>query len=309
MRGLRFILAAAIAALLLVPLACGDDDGATTTAAPATTAPAATESVPPEPAETVEAAGETTPAEAAPAPLPSNRAARKAVLAYRAYLRKQATIMATEATPFAKALRQGTPARAQAIYPRLVTAYESIRPALADLGYDLRLGAAEGEAQGEWTGLHAIEKILFDTGTTAGTEQLGARFVSDVEELRRALPGLELSPAVIIGYGKELADRVPATTMKEEAEQYSRLQLDGVDGDVRGARAAYRAVRPIVNARNPDLAASLDSTTAGSLSVVDSLRAPVQLRSWDELSEGDIQAVLDAVADLQKELAAAQGAV
>ena len=45
------------------------------------------------------------------------------------------------------------------------------------------------------------------------------------------LPGLELSPAVIIGYGKELADRVPDSTMKEDAERYSRLQLDGVDGE------------------------------------------------------------------------------
>jgi iron uptake system component EfeO len=307
MRGLRFILAAAVAALLFVPLACGDDDEATTTAA---TAPAATEAVPTDAAETVAPTEETTTAEAAPpAALPSDPAAKKAVLAYRAYLRKQATIMATEGQPFAKALRQGTPARAQALYPRLITAYESIRPALADLGLDLRLGAAEGQAQGEWTGLHAIEKILFDTGTTVGTEELGATFVDDVDELKRVLPGLELSPAVIIGYGKELADRVPDTTMKEEAERYSRLQLDGVDGDVRGARAAYRAVRPIVNAQNPELVASLDSATAESLSVIDSLRAPAQLRRWDELSEGDIQAVLDAVAHLREQLNAAQGAV
>jgi iron uptake system component EfeO len=307
MRGLRFILAAAVAALLLVPLACGDDDDATTTVA--TTELVATESAPTEPAETVDTAGETAKGEAAPPPLPSNPAARKAVLAYRAYLRKQANILATEGAPFAKALRQGTPARAQATYPRLIAAYESIRPALADLGYDLRLGAAEGEAQGEWTGLHAIEKILFDTGTTVGTEDLGATFVADVDELKRALPGLELSPAVIIGYGNELADRVPDTTMKEEAEQYSRLQLDGVDGDVRGARAAYRSVRPIISARNQELAAGLDSAVAESLGVMDSLRAPVQLRRWDELSEGDIQAVLDAVAHLQEQLAAAQGAI
>jgi hypothetical protein len=43
--------------------------------------------------------------------------------------------------------------------------------------------------------------------------------------------------------------------------------------------------------------------------VIDSLRAPAQLRRWDELSEGDIQAVLDAVAHLQEQLNAAQGAV
>ena len=305
MRGLRFILAAAIAALLLVPLACGDDDATTT----AETEPAAAESAPTEPAETVETTGETTTAEAAPAPLPADPAARKAVLAYRAYLRKQANILAAEGKPFAKALRQGTPARAQAIYPRLIAAYESMQPALADLGYDLRLGAAEGEAQGEWTGLHAIEKTLFDTGTTVGTEDLGATFVEDVDEVKQMLPGLELSPAVIIGYANELADRVPNTTMKEEAERYSLLQLDGVDGDVRGARAAYRSVRPIVSTQNPDLVASLDSATAESLGVIDSLRAPVQLRRWDELSEGDIQAVLDAVAHLQEQLAAAQGAV
>ena len=305
MRGLRLILAAAIAALLLVPLACGDDDAPSTVA----TAPGATEAVPTAPAETVDTTGVTTTAEAAPAPLPSDPAAKKAVLAYRAYLRKQVDIMATEGKPFAKALRQGTPARAQAIYPRLITAYESVRPALADLGYDLRLGAAEGEAQGEWTGLHAIEKILFDTGTTVGTEQLGATFEDDVAQLEAALPGLELSPAVIIGYGKELADRVPNTTLKEEAERYSRLQLDGVDGDLRGARAAYRSVRPIVNAQNPDLVSSLDSTTAESLNVIDSLRAPTQLRRWDELNEGDIDAILQAVSHLQEQMDAAQGAV
>ena len=78
MCGLRFILAAAVAALLLVPLACGDGDDATSTAAATDTLPA--ESTPTEPTETVPTE-ETTTGEAAPPPLPSDPAAAKAVVA------------------------------------------------------------------------------------------------------------------------------------------------------------------------------------------------------------------------------------
>jgi iron uptake system component EfeO len=289
-----------VAALLLVPLACGDDDDAATTATASGTASTA---APTEPADTTGETGETSTGEAAPPALPSDPAAAKAVVAYRQYLRKRAGVMAAEAPLFAKALRQGTPARAQAIYPRLISAYESIRPALVDLGYADRLGAAEGEAEGDWTGLHAIEKILFDTGTTVGTEQLGATFVDDVAALQRDLPGLELDPATIIGYSAALADRVPERTMTEPAEQYSRLHLYGADGNVVGSRAAYRAVRPLLAAQDEGLVASLDSSTAAAVEVLESMRAPTEFRRWDELSEGDIQAVLDAVANLQEDLA------
>jgi len=303
-RAPRSILAALTAVLLLVPLACGDDDeGSSTAAAPADTL--STTSAPTEPADTTGTTEETTTGEATPPALPSDPAAARAVVAYRAYLKKQANVLAAEAPPFAKALRQGTPARAQAVYPRLVAAYESIRPALADLDFDQRLGAPEGQAEGEWTGLHAIEKILFDTGTTVGTEQLGARFVADVEELRRTLPGLELDPAVILGYSNALVDRVPGWTMTEDSERYSRLHLYGVDGDVLGARAAYRAVRPIVGSSDEGLVANLDSSFAVAVNVLESLRAPVQFRRWDELSEGDIHAVVEAVSDVKEDLARA----
>jgi len=138
-----------------------------------------------------------------------------------------------------------------------------------------------------------------------GTEQLGARFVADVEELRRTLPGLELDPAVILGYSNALVDRVPGWTMTEDSERYSRLHLYGVDGDVLGARAAYRAVRPIVGSSDEGLVANLDSSFAVAVNVLESLRAPVQFRRWDELSEGDIHAVVEAVSDVKEDLARA----
>jgi iron uptake system component EfeO len=295
-RPLRLIALAALAALLLVPLACGDDDDAATTADAASTTAPATEA----PTGTAVSPGDTTSTgEAAPPAPPANPAAARAVAAYRAYLRKRVNVMAAEAPGFAKALRQGTPARAQAIYPRLIRAYESIRPALEDLGYADRLGAAEGQAEGEWTGLHAIEKILFDTGTTVGTEELGATFVDDVESLQRELPGLELDPATIIGYSVALTDRVPAWTMTEPSEQYSRLHLYGVDGDLLGARAAYRSVRPMLDEQD---VAQVDSSLGDAISVVDSLRAPIEFHRWDELTEGDIQAVIDAAAEARKDL-------
>lgn len=307
---LRLLAIAAVALLLAVPLACGDDDDTAT--APTSSDTTALTDTTPDTATTSDTTGgatETTSGPVQPPPLPSDDAAAAAVQQYRAYLNKQAAKFVALSAEFSKHLRQGKPARAQALYGDLRKTYESIQPAAAELGLDGQIAAREGEADGDWTGLHAIEKTLFDTGTTVGTEPLGKQLVGFATELRNRVPGIELGPAKILTYGAAQAKRPPDRTSKEEEEAYSRLQLAAVSGDIVGARAAYEAVRPIVKQRSRRAIAGLDQSIADTNKVVESLRTPDGYRRFDDVTENDWAAILEGFGEVQTRLESAAGLV
>jgi iron uptake system component EfeO len=293
MRRLPTVLAVLVLAPALLA-ACGDDDDSSTTATSPSTVTA--------PVETAPETGATGTEAAPPAPPPTDPG-ELAVATYREYLDKQAALLVTQTETLVELLRKGQARKAQILYTRIRSTYEHLQPAARVIGLDTAMEAHEGKSGNEWTGQHAIEKPLFGIGTTVGTEELAPRLADDAKALQARIGGVELDPGTIAEWSDGLAHRSLDRSLTEEAEKYSRMQLYGVYADIQGARAAFRAVKPIIAANDPELVGRIETRFATALGVLDSFRTPVEFRLWDEVTDADIAAIREEIVPLQRRLA------
>jgi iron uptake system component EfeO len=274
---------------------CGKKDSASGTT-PATDVPAPVESVP-----TVPTGTQPLPP---PPPPPEDTASAEAVQAYRDYLDQEAAKLVGQTATFVGLLRRGEARKAQQLYRKIRTTYEHLQPAAREVGLDTAMDALEGKSgEGEWTGQHAIEKTLFGIGTTVGTEALAAKLAQDARTLQVEIRTIELDPGTIAAYSDSLAHRSLDRSLTEEGEKYSRGQLYPAYADIQGARAAFRAVKPIIAGNDEQLVGRIESRFATALGVLDSFRTPVEFRLWDEISDADLKAIRDEIEPLQERLA------
>lgn len=283
--------ASALAVLIAVPLvlaACGDKKDAAPTVATSESTPATTT------APTTTQAQATT-VEVTPPPAGSNGA--KAVKAYKAYLVAQSAVLMKQMTVFTTALREGDPETAVKTYAKTRAAYESLQRVATRLGLDPAMNAQEGTVPAsEWSGFHMIEKTIFDTGTTAGTEEPAARLMTDATAVRDGVKALKLDPDLIFRDMQDLLARIDDVTSESSEESYSLQNLYAISGDLRSADAAYRALRPLVAANDESLARELDGAFHTAVITVESFRVPGRgFRSYDELGQLDRSAVVNAV--------------
>lgn len=293
--------APALALLLVLPLvlaACGDKtatapdpvttpltDGVMTSAAPP--APPA-----PPPSVTVE-------------PPPAGSKGADAVAAYRAYLQKQAGIFITQTTIFTTALRRGDPETAVKTYPKARAAYERLQRIAARLDLDTAMNAQEGTVPSEsWSGYHMIEKTIFDTGMTSGTEQPAAELLANAHTMRDAVDAIQLDPELILNDAQALLARIVDTTTSPDEEKYSLQNLYAISGNLRSAEAAWKAIRPLAAEKDKPLAREIDVAIATAIVTIESYRTSRGFRTYDELGDNERGEIQNAVEVAREKLAA-----
>lgn len=199
-------------------------------------------------------------------------------------------------TVFEAALRRGDPETAVKTYPTVRAAYERVQRIAVRLDLDTPMNAQEGAVPAsEWSGFHRIEKAIFDTGTTGGTEAPGARLLVDANAVRDAVQTLELDPELILADAKTLLQRISDTTSTSEEEPYSLANLYAISGNLRSAEAAWRALRPLAAANDKALASEVDGAFQTAVTTIESFRTSRGLRTYDELGERDKAAIFNAV--------------
>ena len=293
--------ASALVVLIAVPLvlsACGDKKDA------APTGTTTSESTPATTTDATTTQPQATTVEVTPPPAGSNGA--KAVKAYKAYLVAQSAVLMKQMTTFTTALREGDPETAVKTYGTTRAAYERLQRVAARLGLDPAMNAQEGTVPAsEWSGFHMIEKTIFDTGTTSGTEEPAARLMTDATAVRDGVKALKLDPDLIFRDMQDLLARIDDVT-SESSEPYSLDNLYAISGDLRSAEAAWHALRPLVAANDASLAAELDSAFQTAVITVESFRIPGRgFRGYDELGKLDRSAVVNAVNAAREKLASA----
>ena len=294
--------ASALAVLIAVPLvlaACGEKKDAAPTGA------TTSESTPATTTEATTTQPQATTVEVTPPPAGSNGA--KAVKAYKAYLVAQSAVLMKQITVFTTALREGDPETAVKTYGKARAAYESLQRVAARLGLDPAMNAQEGTVPAsEWSGFHMIEKTIFDTGTTGGTEEPAARLMTDATAVRDSVKELQLDPELILRDMQDLLARIADTTVEPSEEPYSLANLYAMSGDLRSAEAAWRALRPLVAANDRSLAAELDGAFQTAVVTIESNRVPGRgFRSYDELGDLERTAIVNAVNVARESLASA----
>ena len=106
-----------------------------------------------------------------------------------------------------------------------------------------------------------------------------------------------------------LLEEVATGKVTGEEEYWSRTDLWDFQANVDGARVGFEGVQPLVERKDPDLAAQLDERFAALQALLDEHRTAEGFEYYDDLSQEEIKQLADAVNALSEPLSHLTAAV
>jgi hypothetical protein len=181
--------------------------------------------------------------------------AAAAVDRYRRYVEDQTALLVKDTEPFVQAVEGGDLQQAERLYPDARLPYERVEPVAEWFGnLDPVIDARAGDVPAaKWSGFHPIEKALWVDGTAHGIGPVAAKLLDDVKFLQKKVKTIKLEPAQIANGADELLGEVSSSKITGEEERYSHTDLWDFEANVEGSKAAFDAVRPLLEQRDPDL--------------------------------------------------------
>ncbi len=228
-----------------------------------------------------------------------------AVDQYRQYLITQTATLTAATKTFTDAVDSGDIEAAKAAYPAARIPYEAIEPVAEAFGdLDPRIDAREGDVpKKDWGGYHLIEKALWkDNSLSAVTPQVTADLNTNVQTLQNLVQDVELQPAGIANGAVELLNEVSKSKITGEEERYSRTDLVDFEANVKGAEAAYDAVKPILQKKNPQLVTELDAKFGGVYTALASYGSGTNYVAYTDLTKADTKKLSQAIDALAEPL-------
>lgn len=166
--------------------------------------------------------------------------------AYRAYLEENAAALVRAVQAMQPELENGEVERAGSRFARARVRYSQVEPAAETLAaLDARINASpsQGEA-GRLRGFQAIERALFEAGSTDGTAGIGRRLIADTKELERRLAAASFSAEQLAAGATAILDEIAKVTLAGKEQPYAGADLVDVSANLEAVGAAYRALRP-----------------------------------------------------------------
>ena len=185
----------------------------------------------------------------------------EAVSSYQRYVRSQTDALIDRTTEFVDAVKAGDVAKARSLFAPARHYWERIEPVAEVFGdLDPRIDGRENDVEPgkEFTGFHRIEKDLWVAGDVSGDATIADQLLADVKEVVARADRTSLSPVQLANGSKELLDEVATGKVTGEEDRYSHTDLWDFQANVEGSEAAVAALRPILDARDPELARTLD---------------------------------------------------
>ena len=215
--------------------------------------------------------------------------AQAAVDTYRRYAEEQAGQLVRRTKPFAEAVESGDVERAKGLYPAARLPYERVEPVAETFGdLDPEIDARAGDVPAaQFGGFHRIEKALWVDGTAQGMAPLARKLLADVELLQAKVRTIKLEPAQIANGANELLGEVSSSKITGEEERYSHIDLYDFQANVDGSKAAFDAVEPLLQRRDPELAAEIERRFAEVDKSLDPYRRGDGFVLYGELTEAD----------------------
>jgi iron uptake system component EfeO len=215
--------------------------------------------------------------------------AAAAVDRYRRYIEEQTELLVKDTEPFVRAVQSGNVQQAKTLYATARLPYERVEPVAESFGnLDPVIDARAGDVPvAKWSGFHPIEKALWVEDTTQGMGPVAAKLLDDVKLLQKKVKAIKLEPAQIANGANELLGEVSASKITGEEERYSHTDLWDFEANVEGSKAAFDAVRPLLEQRDPELASEIEQR----FSDVDAALAPYRQGDgfvfYEQLNEQD----------------------
>lgn len=226
-----------------------------------------------------------------------------AVDQYRQYLIQQTAVLTAATKTFTAAVDSGDIEAAKAAYTPARVPYEAVEPVAEVFGdLDPRIDARAGDVPAkDWGGYHFIEKALWkDNSLAAVTPKITADLNANVQTLQNLVQDVELQPAAIANGSVELLNEVSKSKITGEEERYSHTDLVDFEANVQGAEAAYDAVKPILEKKNPKLVSELDAKFAAVYTALQPYQTNGTYVLYTDLTKADTQKlsqVIDSLAE------------
>src|SRR5262245_43417977 len=243
----------------------------------------------------------------------------QAVANYAAYVKDQADQLLDKTQQFVELYKNGDDDQARALYPDARTHWERIETvaeSFGDLDPKTDLREADLEPGQKWTGWHRIEKDLWPEraqGYTPLTPQERATYADDllanIQTLDDRVQGLTYTVDQIANGSRGLLEEVATGKVTGEEEYWSRTDLWDFQANVDGARVGYEGVKPIVEEKDPQLAAELDARFAALQTLLDAQKSGDGFKTYDQLTQEQIKQLVDAVNALSEPLSELTAAV
>ncbi len=243
-----------------------------------------------------------------------------AVVNYKAYVKDQVDQLLTGTEDFAAAYVAGDDDEARRLYPTTRMHFERVEPVAESFGdLDPKLDNREADlAEGEeWTGWHRIEKDLWPPADAAYTpltpaerDAVAAQLIEDTTTLHTSIRDIELSLDQLANGAIALMDEVANGKVTGEEEIWSGTDLWDFQGNVEGARVLVDGLRDLLEAKDPELVATLDADFASlsaeldrhRTSAPDAAQRDIAYVSYGDLTPEDVKALSDRVNALSEPL-------
>lgn len=234
---------------------------------------------------------------------------------YKRYVDSQLTALQETVTAFVASIKAGDVAAAKAQYPLTRTYYERIEPIAEsfpdDLDPRIDLREVDVEPGWNWTGFHRLEKDLWVQGLQPDTNAIADQLVADIQELADgvAAPDFVIDPIQVAGGAQTLLDEIARTKITGEEDVFSHTDLYDFQANADGSQAAIASLRPILDDRNPELAARIDQRFADLDAELAQFRQGDGFVSYETVTEPQRQALSQKIDALSAEVSQVQGVV
>jgi iron uptake system component EfeO len=238
---------------------------------------------------------------------------------YAAYVQDQSDQLVAKTQEFVDLYESGRDDEARALYPEARTHWERIETVAESFGdLDPKMDAREADlVPGQkWTGWHRIEKDLWPQDAVDYTPLTGkerASYARDLMKNTETLDGrvqkLEYTVDQIANGSRGLLEEVANGKVTGEEEIWSHTDLWDFQANVDGARVGFEGVKPIVEQKDPELAATLTRRFAELQKLLDAQRTDTGFTFYDDLSQDEVRALAAAVNALSEPLSELTAAV
>ncbi len=231
---------------------------------------------------------------------------------YKSYVQDQSDQLVVKTQEFVDLYKAGDDEAARDLYADARVHWERIETVAESFGdLDPMMDAREADLEPgqKWTGWHLIEKDLWPQRAedyTPLTPQQRATYADDLMQntttLDTRIDDLTFTVDQIANGSRGLLEEVATGKVTGEEEYWSRTDLWDFQANVDGARVGFEGVEPLVERKDPELAAELQERFDELQVLLDEQETADGFTYYDDLSQDEIKKLADAVNALSEPL-------
>ena len=239
--------------------------------------------------------------------------------AYQAYVKDQTEVLVAKTEEFVGLYKAGKDDEARALYAPARMHWERIETvaeSFGDLDPKMDIREADLEPGQDFTGWHRIEKDLWPARAKgyrplndAGRAKYGDDLLANTKTLYNKTRSLTFTTDQIANGSRGLLDEVATGKVTGEEEYWSRTDLWDFQANVEGARVGFDGLRPLLQAKDSQLDAKIDTTFKSLQTLLDQHRVGDGFKTYDQLTAAEVKQLSDAVNALSEPLSKLAAAV